>query len=290
MIKSMTGFGKAICELPDKLVTVEIKTLNSKQLDMHLRLPPLYKEKEPEIRQFISQYLERGKVELNLNIENTGPTSNYSFNHQLAETYYTELKQMASRIGEEPKEYLPLLVRLPDVMAAEKMELDETEWLEVFKGIKSAAEKVNEFRSKEGKILEADFIKRIELIENSYKEIGAFEEKRQVFMREKIRKGLNELAEKGAVDENRFEQELIYYMEKFDITEEKVRLQQHIDYFLTTVKENNSNGKKLNFIGQEIGREINTIGSKANDADIQKIVVVMKDELEKVKEQLFNIL
>lgn len=290
MIKSMTGFGKAICELPDKLVTVEIRTLNSKQLDMHLRLPPLYKEKEPEIRQFISQYIERGKVELNLNIENTGSTSNYSFNHQLAETYYDELKQMASRIGEEPKEYLPLLVRLPDVMAAEKVELDEAEWLEVFKGIKSAAENVNEFRSKEGKILEADFIKRIELIEGSYKDIGAFEEKRQVFMREKIRKGLNELAEKGAADENRFEQELIYYMEKFDITEEKVRLQQHIDYFLTTVKENNSNGKKLNFIGQEIGREINTIGSKANDADIQKIVVVMKDELEKVKEQLFNIL
>jgi len=290
MIKSMTGFGKSICELPDKLVTVEIKTLNSKQLDLHLRLPPLYKEKEPEIRQLISQLLERGKVECNINIENTGSNSNYSFNHQLAETYYNELKHMAGQIGEKPNEYLPILVRLPDVLSAEKIELSESEWLEVSKGIKAAAEKVNEFRTKEGKVLEGDFAKRIAGIEASYIKIKPFEEKRMAFMREKIRKALNELMEDGTVDENRFEQELIYYIEKFDITEEKVRLQQHIDYFMQTINENTSNGKKLNFISQEIGREINTIGSKANDADIQKVVVNMKDELEKVKEQLFNIL
>ncbi len=290
MIKSMTGFGKSICELPDKLVTIEIRTLNSKQLDLHLRLPPLYKEKEPEIRQLISQLLERGKVECNINIENTGSSSNYSFNHQLAETYYNELKHMAGQIGEKPNEYLPILVRLPDILSAEKIELSEDEWLEVLKGIKAATEKVNEFRAKEGKVLEGDLAKRIEGIEASYKMIKPFEEKRLAFMREKIRKALNELMENGAVDENRFEQELIYYIEKFDITEEKVRLQQHIDYFVQTINENTSNGKKLNFIAQEIGREINTIGSKANDADIQKVVVNMKDELEKVKEQLFNIL
>jgi len=270
--------------------TVEIKTLNSKQLDLHLRLPPLYKEKEPEIRQLISQLLERGKVECNINIENTGSNSNYSFNHQLAETYYNELKHMAGQIGEKPNEYLPILVRLPDVLSAEKIELSESEWLEVSKGIKAAAEKVNEFRTKEGKVLEGDFAKRIAGIEASYIKIKPFEEKRMAFMREKIRKALNELMEDGTVDENRFEQELIYYIEKFDITEEKVRLQQHIDYFMQTINENTSNGKKLNFISQEIGREINTIGSKANDADIQKVVVNMKDELEKVKEQLFNIL
>jgi uncharacterized protein (TIGR00255 family) len=290
MIKSMTGFGKSVCELPDKLVTIEIKTLNSKQLDLHLRLPPIYKEKEPDIRQLVSQSLERGKIECTINIENIGPGSNYSFNHQLAETYYKELKQMAGNLGEEHQEFLPIIVRLPDVLAAETLELDKKEWEQVLEGISTAIIQVNEFRAKEGKILEEDFLKHTKLLESSSKKIQPFEEKRQEHMRDKIRKALSELAEEGNVDENRFEQELIYYLEKFDITEEKVRLQQHIDYFLQTMSEKISNGKKLNFIAQEIGREVNTIGSKANDADIQKIVVIMKDELEKIKEQLHNIL
>ena len=290
MIRSMTGFGKSVCELPDKLVSIEIRTLNSKQLDMHLRLPPLYKEKEADIRQLISQSLERGKIECTINIENTGPTSNYSFNHQLAETYYHELKQIAGRLGEDHQEYLPLIMRMPDVMAAETLELDEKEWQEILEGLSSAILQVNDFRAKEGKILEDDFMKHIKLIESAYEDIKPLEDKRQDHMRNKIRKALNELAEEGNVDENRFEQELIYYLEKFDINEEMVRLQQHINYFLQTMSEKISNGKKLNFIAQEIGREVNTIGSKANDADIQKIVVMMKDELEKIKEQLHNIL
>lgn len=290
MIKSMTGFGKSICELPDKLVTIEMKSLNSKQLDLHLRLPHLYKEKEPVIRQYIAQQLQRGKIECNIGIENIGSSSNYSFNHQLAATYHEELKKIAGQIGEEDTQYLPLLVRLPDVLATAKLELDEEEWKAVMAGIEKAVASVNDFRATEGKVLEAECMNRLSNIDASSGKIVPFEEKRATFMREKIRKGLNDLAEKGSVDENRFEQELIYYIEKFDITEEKVRLQQHIDYFLETIKDNVSNGKKLNFIAQEMGREINTIGSKANDADIQKIVVVLKDELEKVKEQLFNIL
>ncbi len=287
----MTGFGKERIELPNKLINIEIKALNSKQLDMYLRLPNLYKEKDPEIRQFLSRLLERGKIELFISIENSGDHSNYSLNKSLAIKYYEDLKEISEKIGEDKDtDFLSAIVRLPDILVPEQDELNESEWDVVKKAIISAIDKVNDFRIQEGKALQQDILKRINLIENLQKEIEPLEKLRIIHIKEKIKKNLIELFNKNQVDENRFEQELIYYLEKLDITEENVRLIKHIDYFKDTIHENDTNGKKLIFISQEIGREINTIGSKANDAQIQKIVVVMKNELEKIKEQLFNIL
>ncbi len=286
----MTGFGKEVIKLPDKHITIEVKSLNSKQLDIHLRIPVYYKEKEPEIRHLISSILERGKIEITLNIENTGVTSNHYLNIPLIEKYFSDLSGLSKELGEDQEQLLPIIIKLPDVIKTETDQIDEDEWNHIISAIKQALEFLDQFRKDEGKQLELDIRERIINIQRFHKEIYNFEDIRINTIKERIRDKLSEIKENIKVDENRFEQELIYYMEKLDITEENVRLEKHCDYFIETLDTAGSVGRKLSFITQEIGREINTIGSKANNAEIQKRVILMKDELEKIKEQLFNIL
>ena len=291
MIKSMTGFGKSEVEFSNKKITIEIKSLNSKQLDINTRLPFNYNEKDLEIRNIISKNLERGKVFFSLNSESLGDESIYNINKGIAKKYYLELKSLAQEIGEDKNtDYLQLLSKMPEVIKQEKDKIDDSEWKEISKCIDESIKKLNEFRSEEGQSIEKDFIHRISIISELLENVDKFEHERIIKIKEKFRKSLNGFIEANKIDENRFEQEIIYYLEKIDITEEKIRLAKHLDYFIQTMKESSSQGKKLGFITQEIGREINTLGSKANDVDLQKIVVQMKDELEKIKEQLMNIL
>ncbi|MBU2652082.1 MAG: YicC family protein [Bacteroidetes bacterium] len=291
MIKSMTGFGKHVAHLPEKAVNVEIKTLNSKQLDIHLRIPNIYKEKEGEIRQQIGTRLERGKVELTITVEETGDVSGYSINKPLAMRYVQELKELANLMEEElPQEILPLVMRFPEVFQTGKEDLEESEWKAVGSAIDEVLQQVDLYRSDEGIVMAEDFRKRVEAISDLQLSLDPLEVQRSANIRDRLDQKLAELIDKNKIDSNRFEQELIYYLEKIDITEERVRLNQHCGYFLQTLDEGGAIGRKLGFITQEMGREINTIGSKANDADIQKTVVLMKDELEKIKEQLYNIL
>ena len=295
MISSMTGYGKAIIELPGKNLTIEIKSLNSKQLDISLKLPGAFREKEPEIRNFIAQKLERGKIDLYISTEITGDVLNYSINKTLAKKYYLEIKELSDEINEkEERSLLPVLLNMPDVLHAGKEELKDEEWLKLKQGIENALAQVNEFRAEEGKILGNDIKPRVSQILSLLTSIEPYEPSRITELRERLQKGFQDLytteSQPGLADPNRFEQEMIYYLERLDITEEKVRLEKHCDYFLETLQEPVSQGKKLGFITQEMGREINTIGSKANHAEIQKIVIQMKDELEKIKEQLLNIL
>lgn len=290
MVRSMTGFGKSVLELPEKSISIEIRSLNSKQFDANLRLPGIYREKEAELRLLLSSGLERGKIELNINVDDNGESIHYNFNRVLAKQYYAEIETLASELGlHTDKEIINTLVRMPDVLKAEQAELSAEEWKAILAAISDAIDKLNDFRKQEGHALEKDLMERVRIIEALLEEISPLEEKRIANMRARIMKHLDETLSQGA-DMNRFEQEIIYYLEKLDITEEKVRLKKHCQYFLETLSEENANGKKLGFISQEMGREINTLGSKANDADIQKKVVLMKDELEKIKEQLFNIL
>lgn len=287
----MTGYGKAVLELPAKKITVEVKTLNSKQIDINTRIPSIYKEKEIAIRSLISSQLERGKIDFNIYLENTGETTTYQINKKLARAYYEELKDLSHEISQHSfSSYLPLVVKMPEVLKPDIEEINEEEWKQIERTIVDAMIQVDEFRTEEGKSLSMDFIKRIELIRELLEKIIPFEKNRIETYRQRIHKNLTEFIEDSQIDKNRFEQEVIYYLEKLDVTEEKVRLTNHCDYFIDTINEPTSQGKKLSFISQEIGREINTLGSKANDADIQKIVVQMKDELEKIKEQLFNVL
>ncbi len=288
-MKSMTGFGKAVSELPQKKVTVEIRSLNSRQLDLNIRIPSLYRDKESEVRSEISKTVERGKVDFSIFIEATGEAGLATINHTLASAYQKELKKLAEEFGEERKEYLSLIIRMPEVMRQDKQELDESEWKSVAASVKGAIESFNKFRDDEGKVLAAELQQRIDIIAARLEEVTELDPQRAKAVRERLEKNLAEAAAAENVDKNRFEQELIYYLEKLDITEEKLRLQTHLDYFTQTMAEASS-GRKLGFIAQEIGREINTIGSKANDAAIQKLVVQMKDELEKIKEQLLNVL
>ncbi len=291
MIKSMTGFGRSTLDLPERSISIDVKSLNSKQFDAYLRLPPLYREKEGELRLFLNNELERGKIELNINIDKNGETGVYQFNRVLAKQYYTEIKALAEELNLEMNDQvISTLTKMPDVLKAEQASLSEEEWAQVRKAVKTAIDKLNDFRIKEGSALEKDLLSRAILIEKLLEKIPPLEEKRITHMRERLKKQLEDSLQQGTVDMNRFEQEVVYYMEKLDITEEKVRLKKHCSYFAEILAEQGSNGKKLGFISQEMGREINTLGSKANDADIQKIVVLMKDELEKIKEQLFNIL
>ncbi|MCK5078467.1 MAG: YicC family protein [Bacteroidales bacterium] len=291
MIKSMTGFGRSTLDLPERSISIEVKSLNSKQFDAYLRLPPLYREKEGELRLLLNNELERGKIELNINIDKNGETGVYQFNRVLAKQYYTEIKALAEELNLEMNDQvISTLTKMPDVLKAEQASLSEEEWAQVREAVKAAIDKLNDFRIKEGAALEKDLLSRAILIEKLLEKIPPLEEKRITHMRERLKKQLEDYLQQGTVDMNRFEQEVVYYMEKLDITEEKVRLKKHCSYFAEILAEQGSNGKKLGFISQEMGREINTLGSKANDADIQKIVVLMKDELEKIKEQLFNIL
>lgn len=290
-MKSMTGFGKATAEIPGKKVTVEVRSLNSKQLDLNLRLPYLYKEKELELRADISKQIERGKVDLTVYTEATLDSLPVALNKTLARTYYKELKALSDELDEVTPNLLSLVVKMPDVMKAERevVELDEAEWKQIKATVDKAIDSFQKFRDDEGRILSNEFTTRIGLIDNLLTNVIEMDAPRVENIRSRIKNSLAEVIEKEKIDQNRFEQELVYYIEKLDITEEKLRLKTHIDYFLNTMKEAGS-GRKLGFISQEIGREINTIGSKANDATVQKLVVQMKDELEKIKEQLLNVL
>jgi len=291
MLKSMTGFGKAECQLPDEKISIEIKTLNSKQFDILSRVHGLYKQKELDIRAMLLKKLERGKIEITLTVDQSNTAANYSLNKGLAKKYFDEIKSLSDELQLEfENDIIPSILKLPDVLQAEDRELDETTWEQVQLSVMEAINKCDEFRAIEGKNLEVDFINRIGLILGFLDQITPFEEERIDKIKTKFRKDLSDVVGNKKIDENRFEQEIIYYLEKIDITEEKVRLKNNCEYFLQAMAENQSNGKKLNFICQEIGREINTIGSKANDSEIQKLVVQMKDELEKIKEQMFNIL
>lgn len=287
----MTGYGKAVSDLQKKKITVEIKTLNSKQFDIYIRMPGVYKKMETEIRSLLSKKLERGKIELNVQVENNDSTVHHKINHNIAKKYYEELKTLSNEINQHSDtDYLSILLKMPEVLSPEIEEIDEKELNIIIEVVKEAALKVNEFRIQEGQALGQDFINRIKFIEDSLKSIDPFEKQRIIYLKERIKNDLKAFIQDVNIDQNRLEQELIYYIEKIDITEEKVRLKKHCEYFLESLHQPVSNGKKLSFISQEIGREINTIGSKANDVNIQKVVVQMKDELEKIKEQLFNIL
>jgi len=291
MIKSMTGYGKAIVSLPNKSIVIEIKALNSKYFDFVSRIPSLYKEKEPIIRTLLNGILERGKIELSMLTENKSGDTSVKVDQAAADAYLKQVKELQNELNlpDDPN-LLSTLLKMPDVLSSPMEDLDEEEWLAIEIGLKQAAVKLDAFRISEGDVLLKDFSKRIELIREYSEAVVPFEEPRIELLRTRFKKNLYSLAEESTFDTNRFEQELIYYIEKLDITEEKVRLARHLDYFIETLNDGGANGKKLNFIAQEIGREINTIGSKANSADIQKLVVMMKDELEKIKEQLSNIL
>lgn len=290
MIKSMTGFGKAECVCQSQKLSIEIKSLNSKYFDVNVRVPNGFRDKELEIRNLISARLQRGKVDFNLTVDDKGDISNYTVNKDLAKKYFDELKILSGTIGyKEFTDYLPVIMRLPDVLVTDKREIDEKEWLNLVTAIETALEKVNEFRSGEGQSLLSDLKYRSNKIVELLDEVTPFEKQRIHTLKAKIKRDLFEMVDREEVDMNRFEQELVYYIDKLDITEEKVRLKEHCKYFLETLHGPESQGKKLGFIAQEMGREINTLGSKANDSNIQKVVVQMKDELEKIKEQLFNI-
>lgn len=283
----MTGFGKADASVKNKHISVEVRSLNSKGLDVNTRMPGLYREKELFIRNLLVEKLERGKIDLSINVESSEGIKGTQINRSVVKNYYSQLKSIAKELKEEQDDFLEIIMRLPEVLKTEREEFNETEWKQVLKLIEAAIKNMDGFRVREGKVLENDLRKRIDLILKAL--IIVEEADRIAPIREKIKKSIEELVAKDKIDTNRFEQELIYYIEKLDITEEKVRLKTHCDFFLNTMNEK-STGKKLGFISQEIGREINTIGSKANDAGIQKIVVQMKDELEKIKEQLNNVL
>ncbi len=285
MIQSMTGYGKSVLQFPTKKISLELKSLNSKNLDLNTRMPSVYREKELHIRKLIASHLVRGKVDFSLYLEITGEETTSKVNKPVVKTYMEQLKEV---VDGDDTELLKMAVRFPDALSTERDDIDADEWKLIEDGIEDTLEKIIDYRLQEGKALEKDFVNRIENIDNLLEQVIAIDPERIENVRERLRKGIADLKEK--VDENRFEQELVYYIEKFDITEEKVRLHNHLEYFVKSLNSADSNGKKLGFIGQEIGREVNTIGSKANYAPMQKLVVQMKDELEKIKEQLLNVL
>ncbi len=286
MIQSMTGYGKSTLQLPAKKITIELKSLNSKNLDMNVRMPSFYKEKELPLRRLIAKSIVRGKIDVSLFVEVTGEETTTKINTPVVKEYIAQLKAI-SPSGSDA-DFLAMALRLPETFKAEREEIDENEWKTIENHFREAIAKIVNYRVDEGKVLEQDFLERNENIRNLLQKVIAIDPERIAGVKERLQKGIADIKEK--VDENRFEQELVYYIEKYDITEEKVRLSNHIDYFIDTINSNESNGKKLGFIAQEMGREINTIGSKSNYAPMQKLVVQMKDELEKIKEQLLNVL
>jgi uncharacterized protein (TIGR00255 family) len=283
----MTGFGKATGNFQSKKVSIEIRTLNSKSLDLNVRLAPIYREVESEIRKIVGDSLDRGKIDLNINLDSTGDVKNFTINKDLAKAYYADLKAVNSLIGEHTDDYLSVILRMPDIYINEREELSAEEKTWILNLTKEAVERLNEFRRQEGQALEKEFTDRIKDIRRWLNEVPKYEQERIEVIRERIKKNLEDLSAK--YDDNRLEQEMIFYIEKLDVSEEKMRLANHLDYFLETMKLPLS-GKKLGFITQEIGREINTLGSKSNHAEMQKLVVDMKDSLEKIKEQVLNTL
>jgi hypothetical protein len=282
----MTGFGKSLLQLTHKKVIIEIKSLNSKAIDLNTRIAQAYKEKELVLRKLISDTLERGKIDFTLTIENTSETSSSTLNAPVVRGY---IQQMQAITPDAPEvELLKMAVRMPDALTTPVEEVDESEFAQIEEQLVLALKQLQDFRRSEGAILEKDFVLRIKNIQALLSQVETLDIERLAAIRNRMEKAIEEI--KDRVDENRFEQELIFYLEKLDITEEKVRLANHLNYFLTTLEEPQSNGRKLGFIAQEIGREINTLGSKANHAQMQQIVVLMKNELEKIKEQVLNIL
>ncbi|AUS04819.1 YicC family protein [Tamlana carrageenivorans] len=281
----MTGYGKSVLQLPTKKVTIELKSLNSKNLDLNARMPAIYREKELAIRKVLADQLIRGKVDFSIYVETTAEDTSTQINIPAVKQYMAQLKNI---VDGNDVELLKMAVRFPDALNTVREEIDESEWKTIESHIENAINDLNSYRLNEGKVLEKDFNQRINTIDHILEKVITMDPERVEGVRERLLKGIEELKEK--YDENRFEQELVYYIEKFDITEEKVRLKNHLNYFTETINSKDSNGKKLGFISQEIGREINTIGSKSNYAPMQQLVVQMKDELEKIKEQLLNVL
>jgi len=288
-LKSMTGFGRSVEAFKDKKIIIEIKSLNSKGLDLFCRIAPAFREKEIEIRNLLSKKLERGKVELAIYNEESSDSKQGIINKELALAYHQELKNLSHEINESSNNLLPQILKMPDIFKNDKIILEQDEWNFLEQLLTKAIIEIDTFRLTEGKTLENEIGDRINLILNLLNQIELLDAERTINIKNRIKNNLSEIIGSEKIDENRFEQELIYYIEKLDITEEKTRLKTHCNFFLENMNEA-STGRKLAFISQEIGREINTIGSKANNAPIQKIVVLMKDELEKIKEQLNNIL
>ncbi len=286
MIQSMTGFGKSLLQLADKKIIIEIKSLNSKAIDLNTRIAQAYKEKELTLRKLISDTLERGKIDFTLTVENTSASSTSTLNAPVVRGYIEQMRAISPN-GPDV-EFLKMAVRMPDSLTTPVEEVDEREFAQIEEQLLLALKQLQAFRSSEGAILQKDFELRIRNIQQLLTQVEALDTERLAAIRSRMERAVEEIRDR--VDENRFEQELIFYLEKLDITEEKVRLANHLNYFLTTLEEPQSNGRKLGFIAQEIGREINTLGSKANHAQMQQIVVLMKNELEKIKEQVLNIL
>nr|WP_315206096.1 YicC/YloC family endoribonuclease [uncultured Flavobacterium sp.] len=286
MIQSMTGFGKATLQLPTKKITVEVKSLNSKGLDLNVRMPSLYREMELGLRNQIALKLERGKVDFSIFIESTAEQTSTKVNVPIVKAYINQLREVYADADET--ELMKMAVRMPDTMKIERDEIDENDWVQIQTVIEEALQNILNFRKDEGRSLEKEFQLRIGNIRQYMTEALALDPERVQAIKDRLQTAISEL--KVNVDENRFEQELIYYLEKLDITEEKVRLTNHLDYFLETINGTEANGRKLGFITQEMGREINTMGSKSNHSQMQKLVVQMKDELEKIKEQVLNVL
>ena len=289
MLRSMTGFGKASDNYKSKKYSVELRSLNSKSMDLNTRMSSYFKELDTPIRKVISEKLGRGKVDFSLSVETVSDESAFSINHELAKVYYKELKSINDSLGETTEDYLSVILRMPDIFnTSVEEELEDEEKAFVLSVVNTAVDSINNFRRKEGEDLEREFTARIEDIRTALNGVPQYEEARIETIRERMKKGLEDI-QTGTYDDNRFEQEMIFYIEKLDISEEKMRLSNHLDYFLETMILPES-GKKLGFIGQEIGREINTLGSKSNHAEMQKLVIGMKDNLEKIKEQILNTL
>ncbi len=291
MIRSMTGYGKAMIETPQRKITVEVRSLNSKQADVNTKMPWLFKEKELEIRNMIIRKLQRGKIDIMISLDTMDEDQAPVINTKVVRGYFNQMKELSTELGiDSSNDLLSIVMRLPETLKTERPELTEEEWNRVVTLIEDALSITDNYRLDEGKAMEADLSKSLAAILRYLEELSAVEGDRLARMREKLQASLRDNFPTENIDMNRFEQELIFYLEKMDINEEKVRLRKHCDYFTETMKGEGANGKMLNFISQEMGREINTIGSKANDAPMQKLVVMMKDELEKIKELTLNIL
>jgi len=290
MLQSMTGFGKATGTFEHKKITVELKSLNSKNLDIFVRIPSFYKAHEIELRKLLGSNLDRGKIECSILIESAGEKSGSKINQELAKEYYSQLNELATDLNLSTDKILPAIMRMPDIFSAQQEEISKNEWQAVKAIVVEAIKNHKDFRLTEGQHLQNEFTERINAIQAAFDQVPTFETERIESIKSRIENNLTEFVGGDKVDKNRFEQELIYYIEKIDIAEEKHRLQNHLTYFLEIMNEPKSQGKKLGFIGQEIGREINTLGSKSYHSEMQKLVVEMKDELEKIKEQILNTL
>lgn len=283
----MTGFGKATLQLPTKKITVEIKSLNSKGLDLNVRMPSAYREMELSLRNDLSVKLERGKIDFSIYVESTGEQTSTKINVPIVKAYIAQMREVLGKNADET-ELMKMAVRMPDALKTERDEIDDEDWGEIQTAIDEAIKNIQQFRIAEGTALEKEFLHRIANIMTLMNQTVAMDSERIETVKTRLQAAIEEL--KVTLDENRFEQELIFYLEKYDITEEKVRLENHLNYFIETLAGTEANGRKLGFITQEMGREINTMGSKSNHSQMQKLVVQMKDELEKIKEQVLNVL